>query len=107
MLTWLDDVYRKKRAKAGIFAHVIIASGGLAEQFISTDKDYCRETRLVDSKLYPFQHEINIYGSKVAFIDWRKDSKLIGMVINHQNTAISMKALFDLAWNYASKISDK
>ena len=57
-----------------------------------------RDSVIVSSLRFPFQNEMNIYGNKVAFIHFKKDEPLIGIMIAHPNIAQTMKALFDLAW---------
>lgn len=98
MFDWLNRVYAKKRTRAKIHAKVIVASGKWSHEYQKEDIENYRTTILVDSALFPFQHEVNIYGDKVAFINWRKDEPLIGIVITHPQIAKTMGAWFDLAW---------
>lgn len=95
---WLTGPFVKKRAKLGIPAQVIVSSSKHAEQYVKKNEKELRETRLVSSELFPFQHEVDIYGYKVAFIHFKKNEPLIGIVINHPAIAKTMKAIFDLAW---------
>lgn len=96
---WLDTVYVKKRAEHKITAYVLVAEGEKAKEYTSRNKEAFRETKLVDKKRYPFMHEIDIYGEKVAFINYRTGKKLLGIVIHHPQISATMKALFDIAWN--------
>jgi hypothetical protein len=41
---------------------------------------------------------VDIYGDKVAFINYKKGEALIGVVINHPQIAETMRAWFELAW---------
>lgn len=95
---WLIKSYAKQRTKLGITAKVIIASGKWSEEYQKTDKKELRETILVPSEKFPFKHEVDIYGDKVAFINYKKGEALIGIIIKNKAIAETMKAWFDLAW---------
>lgn len=100
---WLESVYVKRRVKLGIPATVIVASSTASEKYVSKDARTLRTTRVVDRQLFPFAHEVDIYGQKIAFINYKKDEALIGVVIDHPRIAQTMKAFFDLAWIGATK----
>lgn len=100
---WLTTSFVKKRAKLKISAKVIIASGKYSQEYIRKNKKELRETILVPSKKFPFKHEVDIYGDKVSFINYKKGEALIGVVIKNQSVAQTMKAWFDLAWEGAEK----
>lgn len=99
---WLDNSYIRKRVTNKIHAKVIVAMGPGAKEYKTRDTKELRISKLVQDKLFPFQHEINIYGDRVAFIHFKKGEELVGVLIRHPNIAITMKALFDLAWIGAS-----
>lgn len=96
---WLDNVFVKKRAAKKIQAYVLVAKGAKGDIYIGRNEKEVRITKVVDEKKYPFQHEMDIYGDKVAFINYRKGEKLLGVVIQHPLIAKTQKALFDLAWD--------
>jgi sugar-specific transcriptional regulator TrmB len=100
---WLTTTYAKQRAKHKIHAKVIVASGKWSADYRKKDIEEYRTTRQVSDKLFPFQHEVNIYKDKVAFINYKKGEQLLGVVIKHPQIALTMKALFDLAWVGASE----
>lgn len=95
---WLESVYVKRRVKLGIPATVIVASSKASEKYVSKDARNLRTTRTVSHEVFPFAHEVDIYGNKIAFINYKKDEALIGVVIDHPRIAQTMKAFFDLAW---------
>lgn len=99
---WLDNVYVKNRAAKKIHAYVLVAKGPKSEAYTNRDAKEERTTKIVDKDKYPFQHEINIYGDKVAFINYKKGQNLLGVVIHHPLIAKTQKALFDLAWDNVS-----
>lgn len=96
--TWLQNTYVKQRAKQKIHAKVIIASDKVSKQFMERDINEFRTTIAVPGSQFPFEHEVNIYGDKVAFINNHKDAPLLGLIITNPLIAKTMKAWFDLAW---------
>jgi len=107
MYKWLTKSYVKRRAKSKIWAKVIIASGKWSNDYQRKDEKELRESILVSSDKFPFQHEVDVYGDKVAFINYKQGEALIGIVINHPQIAQTMKAWFDLAWKEPSLKSKK
>ena len=95
---WLEGVYVKRRAKRGVYVKAIVTSGKGTKVYTGKDKKELRTTIVVSQELFPFQHEVAIYGDKVAFINFKKGEPLIGVVINHPQIAKTMRAMFDLAW---------
>lgn len=95
---WLNNVYVKKRLKAKMHAKVIMDSGSASKDYIEKSKNSYRTVKVVDQKRFPFQHEVDIYGDKVAFIHYRKDEPLIGIIIHHPQITKTMRAWFDLTW---------
>jgi len=100
---WLKSVFVPKRAEAGINAKVILASGKLAEEYQSRNDQALREVREVPKDRFPFPHEVDVYGDKIAFIHYKKSEPLIGILIYHPSMAKTMRAWFELAWVGASK----
>lgn len=101
MYGWLTKSFVPRRVKLDIHAHVIVASGEMAKDYRRRDKTSLRTSILVPYSKFPFQHEADIYGDKVAFINFRKDSHMIGVIIHHPLIAKTMKAWFDLSWQGA------
>jgi len=98
LYAWLTTRYTRKRVRGKIHVKAIVASSSQSKEYVQRSKEEFRLSRMVDNKLYPFQHEIDIYGDKVAIINYKKDEPLIGIVIHHPRIAATMKAWFDLAW---------
>lgn len=103
LLEWLKTDYAKKRKRLKIPSKAIISQGRGATKFTERDIQEFRISRLVPPTLFPFQHEVLVYGDKVAFIHYKKGDALIGVVIKHPAIAQTMKAWFDLAWQGAEK----
>lgn len=104
---WLRTVYLKKRTKLHIHANVLVASNSFASTYQKEDNLYDRTTFIVPQKKFPFQQEINIYGDKVAIMNYKKGEHLLGMIIHNPLIAKTMKALYDLAWEAAEEIYAK
>jgi sugar-specific transcriptional regulator TrmB len=104
LLNYLRKSYRVRRAKLGIQAYVLAASNEYAREYKQHDEQFARTTIVVPKEKFPFQHEIDIYGDKVAFIQYKPNHALIGIVINHPQIAQTVKAIFDLAWEAADTI---
>jgi len=101
LLEWLEDKYYTMRLKHKIEATVIVATGAWSDTYVDRRKKGFTTVKLVDSKVYPFAQEVNIYGDKIAFINYKKGEALIGIVVHHPLIAQTMKAIFDLAWKGA------
>lgn len=61
--------------------------------------------RRVPKDLFPLHGEITIYGDRVAMLSYK--GKLIGVIIENQGLAETMRSMFELAWNGAEKFSKK
>ncbi len=90
--------YIKRRIKAGIRGFAIFSDSPEAQKFKQQDEKELRESRVIASDKYPFSMEINIYGNKVAFISYRTQ-ELLGVLVESQEIAKTMKSVFDLAWD--------
>lgn len=100
---WLKDVYLKQRVKKGIGAKVILASGPLAQKYKAEDKQHLRQTKIVSAKDYPFRVEVNIYGDKLAIMNYQKEGSPVGIIIENGAIAKTMLAFFELTWAKLSK----
>lgn len=101
---WANEYYMRARPKMNIHTKVIISSGRRASLHRTRDIQHFRVTKEVPNDKFPFQLEVDVYGDKVAFINYRADH-LLGIVVKHPLIAQTMKAWFDLAWEGAEKYS--
>jgi sugar-specific transcriptional regulator TrmB len=101
MYEWLEQYYGPKRTKEKIHAKVIVSTGKLAKDYHEKDVQTYRTSILVPQDTFPFKHEVNIHGDKVAFMHWKKGENLLGILIENKQIAQTMKAFFDLAWTGA------
>lgn len=98
---WLSHTYAKKRSDAGIWAKVIVAEDTKTKAYVSKKEAEKRETRVVPKEKFPIGIEVDIYGSKVAFINFHKDGDLVGIIVQNELIANTMRAMFTLAWEKA------
>lgn len=103
MYKWLTTKYVEKRAAKKIPAKVIVASGKWSKEYKEQDIKEDRFSKIVDSTKFPFQHEVMIFGDKVAFVNYKRGENLIGIIIHHPQIAQTMKAIFDLSWSNIEK----
>jgi sugar-specific transcriptional regulator TrmB len=96
---WVTKEYAPRRIQARISVKAIVTSGPSTEAYTELNEREFRETRLVDSSQFPFEHEINIYGDKLAIINHNKESKLIGIIIENKATSDTFKSWFGLTWD--------
>jgi sugar-specific transcriptional regulator TrmB len=101
---WLETKYVKARIKQQISTRVLVSGTGWTDTFVTRDEKELRTTRRVDQENFPFQHEVNIYGDKIALIHFKKGEGLIGIVINHPLMARTFRAWFELAWLGAERL---
>lgn len=99
LYNWLTTKFVKKRVRAKIHVKAIVASSRASKLYLQNSPKEYRIAKQVDSGQFPFQHEIDIYGDKVAVINYKKDEPLIGLIIQHPQIALTMKAWFDLTWS--------
>ncbi len=98
LYAWLNTYYAPKRAEANIWAKVIVAEDSKTKGYIEKNTAQKRETRVVPKQKFPVAIEMNIYGSKVAFMNFRENESNIGIIINNKLISETMRALFTLAW---------
>jgi sugar-specific transcriptional regulator TrmB len=96
---WLRETYVPIRKEKKIKAMVIAPDDVVSKKYQEKDKIRLRETKLVDSKKYPFSIEINIYGqNKVALMSYDK-REMFGVIIESEEVHKTMKFIFQLVWD--------
>jgi len=101
---WLRNNYAKRRVQTGIPARVIVSSTSedmANREYVAKDSAELRETRVVDKQYFPCDLEIQIYGTKVSYINYNKADVLGGVIIDNPFVTESMRGLFNLGWAYA------
>lgn len=95
---WITKEYVKLRVEAKIPVKAIVASGQKTQSYERQNDAELRETKRIDSEKFPFEHEINIYGTKLAIINHRKGTTLMGIIIDNPVVAKTFKSWFELTW---------
>mgnify|MGYP001561312451 CR=1 FL=1 len=96
---WVTKHYASKRITAGIRVKAIVASGPKTETYTQLNKAELRETKVIDSKNFPFEHEINVYGHKLAIINHNKKTSPLGIIIENEYIATTFRSWFNLTWS--------
>jgi sugar-specific transcriptional regulator TrmB len=105
---WLNNVYAPIRVENKIWADVILTEEGEStKEYLSYNPTAFRETRVIPQSQFPIGIEMNIYGDKVAFINFNKNSDLFAIVVQNPFISNTQKALFDLAWETAGNYLKK
>jgi hypothetical protein len=98
MALWLNKYYGVQRTKLGIHARVLL-SGDNKLDYIENSEARLRKVKLVNRPGVTFHHEVNIYADKVAYIAFKKDFPLIGILVRHNLIAETMRSAFQLMWD--------
>jgi sugar-specific transcriptional regulator TrmB len=95
----------KRRIKAGIFSYGIRVKSeeNLSTTFKSSRKKM-REIRFAPGGAN-FPAYLAIYGNRVAFVPSKKEG--IGLIIESEDFAVTVKAIFDIVWNVSEKWNEK
>jgi len=102
LYNWFQKVYKPLRIQNKIWTDVILTQQSpYATEYFIHDPKVFREIRYVLKPLLPNGIEMNIYGDKVAFINFNRDSELFAIVIQNPLIINTQKALFELAWETA------
>lgn len=96
---WVTKVYAPKRVAQQITVKALVASGAKTNSYTQLDQAELRQTKLISSHDFPFEHEINIYGDKIAIINHHKNGPLIGIIIDNPQIATTFRSWFNLTWD--------
>ncbi|OGG09580.1 hypothetical protein A2154_01480 [Candidatus Gottesmanbacteria bacterium RBG_16_43_7] len=99
---WVTTVYVKKRIEHKIPVRAIVAKGPKTRIYIGKNEKELRDTKTVPSEKFPFEHEINIYGDKLALINHKAGAKLIGIIVHNKIIASTFRSWFELSWGLLS-----
>lgn len=96
---WVTSVYAPKRVEQQMSVKAIVTTGQKTDKYTQLNRAELRETKIIDSKDFPFEHEINIYGNKVAIIDHNAKDPLIGIIIDSLQISTTFRSWFNLTWS--------
>lgn len=94
--------YYKRRARRGVRMTSIHPDSSLAREHHRNDARELRQSVLVDQKKFNLSPEIQVYDNKINIVSWRDK---LGIIIESQEIAHAMKAIFDLCLEGAAKKS--
>ena len=86
-----------KRIKERIPIKWIAPESEKLKKIFKEDKQSLREMKFFDSKKYPFNVEIDIYGNKIAF--FILEGRPMGAIIENESLAKSSASIFNLLWH--------
>jgi len=99
---WVTTDYVNLRVAAGIPVRAIVASGPKTKLYLGLNRKELRETKVISSRKYPLEHEINLYGTKLAIINHRKGTALLGIIVDSPVVAKTFRSWFELTWRLLS-----
>ena len=88
------------RMKNKVFAESIVADSPQSQAIHKEDATHLRKTTIVSKTKYPLPAEIDVYEDKIALLSFEK-GKFIGMIIQNQAFATTLKSIFKLAQEHA------
>lgn len=97
ILEWLKSYYIPERIKKNIDAHVFISNPKhlpLTAEYRKHDEERKRVTTFVEDFGKPFECEIDIYGDKVAMINYDPKDELGGIIIHHPALVRTIKSFY-------------
>jgi len=95
--SWLTTEYVIKRKEKKLFAHVFVTSDIPSTNiaaYTAKDADEYRQTHIIPTEKTAFSCEIDIYGDKVAMINYNPNGKIMGVIIDHPMIAQTIKSLY-------------
>lgn len=99
----VDPTYIAKRMKLGIRARRLAGAGSKWQtKHKSYDRSELSETVIVPRELFWPEVEVNIYGNKVAFLNYTEEMSLI---IESKAIADVMRQAYELSWRGAKMIA--
>lgn len=99
---WLTKKYVTDRVSAGIKVKAIVASGHKTKIYTGLDEKELRESKVISNEKFPFKNEVNIYGNKIAIVNYKKGSQILGIIIDNHILASTFRSWFSLTWESIS-----
>lgn len=96
-----DSEYVDHRVRSRIYLRGIAPMDDLGKKLVQDNEKKHREIRLVRAGAYAFSNEINIYDDKVSIVSFGK-KEVVGMIIESPEIANTQRAIFMMAWEFAS-----
>lgn len=90
------------RVKNKLMAYTILGDSVEARAISMDDAKQLRKSLLIDKEKYPLPAEIDVYEDKIAMLTFDKGN-FIGLVIQNQSLATSMRSIFKLLFDSEKK----
>ncbi len=91
-----------RRIRNKVKAISFFTDGPVGRALAAKDTEQLRETSLVDKSAYPLPAEIDVYEDKIAMLTFNRRD-FIGILVENQDIATTLKSIFRLAFRYAPK----
>lgn len=85
----------KRRAERKIKSQVFYTSNK-KESLSDSDKDFLRDSKYVNNKVFPIKAGVDIYGDKVGIYTFKNE--IFGILIENKDIAETMKSIFKMLW---------
>lgn len=95
---WLQRNYTQRRVEKGIEVSAIVSQKAEETEYTKEAKMTLRNIKVIKSKEFPFSNEINVYGNKVAIMDFRDHRRVSGYVIESKFLSETMRSIFRIVW---------
>lgn len=99
------DEHIERRVKRNISVKTIVTNYEEFPKHFYNQKPELRQMRALKNEDFSFNGEINIYGNKVSIVSLTKE--VVGLIIESQQIANNMRAIFRLAWRGAQDLEQK
>ncbi len=103
VLDWLVKEYVPARVKRGVLVKAIVPNDELSEYYMGFRKEHLRIGRKVPLSKFHFKIEGMVQGKRIYFANYEKGGPQIGIIIESKPIADTLSALWDLAWEGASR----
>ncbi|KKR21244.1 MAG: Transcriptional regulator, TrmB [Candidatus Moranbacteria bacterium GW2011_GWA2_39_41] len=95
-INWLWNFYVTKRAEKKIWSRSIAPDVPYLKNVKTFDQAHLRQSRLISSKDFPFQVEINLYSNdRIGIMSFREK---FGLIIESKQIYTTLKSIFEAHW---------
>lgn len=95
---WLTENYMPRRAKHKIRIKNLVTGDNADHDPLLVKKGFYRDNRYISKSDFPADIELMVYGNRVAFVNYAKDSLPGGIIIENTAIANTVRSLHQLGW---------
>ncbi len=96
------QIIRSVRLRAGIPSRNIYTTTGEPREVLQRDSAFLRESRFIPVSVLPVKASLAVHGPVFSLVSFR--SKIIGVLIEHEDIANSFRVLFEVLWRFAGQL---